>query len=123
MSNKELVLFKKDNYFSLGVFEAASKILSQNYRNEIDLEDRVSIFISDFDMINALIFEKYIDMCKFSDLPSASEALVLADISITRIRQNQEWTLLSNFKYLSLYAAFFSTKEVNLYPRFSIYFI
>lgn len=116
--SSQLMQFSKDIIVTMGAFEAVSNLLFEKFRLDVPLTERISLFFSDFDLCNAMIAENYIDICKFEDIAEAADALSHADVAITRTKQQQEWSLLSEFAYFSLYAASFTLNSQKLWPRF-----
>ncbi|OMJ89869.1 hypothetical protein SteCoe_7853 [Stentor coeruleus] len=116
--NTQLMEFNKDIIVTMGSFEAVSNLLFEKFRLDVDITERISLFFSDFELINAMIAENYIDICNLKDITNAADALTLADVAITRTRQQQDWSLLSEFAYFSLYAASFTSNKEKVWPRF-----
>ena len=118
MSKRNSVFsFTKDKTVSLSPSEAAALIMDSSKAKKYSLSEKVSLAFIDTDLISGLIFENYTEVCNGSDLSEAADALALSDIVNTRIRKEQNWSLLPDFVHLSLLAASFSETS-GCWPAF-----
>lgn len=101
--NETFFEYRKDQTVSLSAFEAAGVLLDSQKSLNYSLTEKVSLVLTDFDLISGMITENYTEILNFSDLSDAADALALSDLIITKIRTDQEWTLLPDFAYLSLF--------------------
>ena len=107
----------KDVMVSMNAFETVASFLSPSRSMKIELEHKVSMLLADYDFISMLIVENYVDVVRFEDLAEASESLVLSDLLMSKIKKEQEWTLLPDFAFACLYPACLSGTD-GLFPKF-----
>lgn len=122
----------KDKTNSLNVFEISDWIINdkidpydKNYLNK-KLDNKISLFLSDYDMVSSFIIENYINFCTpmdqdiqdsprsletLKEISKASETLAYSDTVHTKIYKDQDWSLLLDFASLNLYAASFSVQS------------
>ena len=120
---------RKDPQVMITNFDAAHKLLNcgevpleprfPKFRNKLDL------FFIDYEMIPLLIQDSYLgsfqDRKSLDDLETMAEAadmISLGDQMSTRIRRDQNWSLLPNFGTFSSVAPCLLIKGRSLYPAF-----
>lgn len=92
---------KKDISVSSSNFEAASAILS---RKQIPYQDKVDLFFVDYDLIPMLVQENYLSALQDDALEAMAQAadnIALGDIVLTKVKSQNEWSLLPVYAHLS----------------------
>lgn len=93
---------QKDSSVTMNPFETLHTLMSTSKSYNFSLEEKVSIFLEDYDFLMLLLTENYLEAVPKKDMAEASNALAFADIIMNKIKQEQEWTLLVDYAYMSL---------------------
>ena len=109
--------FTKDSIVALSGFEAANILFDENKQKTLELDEKLALFISDYELISGFVIENYPDFVNLSGLSEAADALALSDCTMKRIKTGQEWTLLPDFVYSNLLTTSFSNAS-GIWPQF-----
>jgi DNA polymerase III delta prime subunit len=92
-------LTKKDISVSTSNFEAASALLS---KKALTYQEKVDLFFVDYDLIPMLVQENYLTgQTELDRMAEAADQIALGDIVLTRVKSQNEWSLLPIFAQLS----------------------
>lgn len=85
----------KDRSVCLSSFEAASELFN---KRKSKYDTKIDLVLIDHDFIPNLIQENYIDqMEEISDISESADSIAFSDTIITKIRTNQNWSLLQDY--------------------------
>ena len=102
---------QKDSSVTMNSFETLHHLLSGTKSGSFSLEEKVSIFLEDYDFLMLLLTENYLEVVQMEDMVEASISLAFADIIMNKIKQEQEWTLLVDYAHMSLLCMSFSNEK------------
>jgi DNA polymerase III delta prime subunit len=102
---------EKDAIVSMNSFEVVQNLMSQFRARKFSLNDKVSMFLEDYDFASMLVVENYVNNVPINDLGNSAENLAFSDTVLTRIRQQQEWTLLPDFANSQLLTMSYSVED------------
>jgi DNA polymerase III delta prime subunit len=92
-------LNKKDISVSTSNFEAAAALLS---KKAFPYQEKVDLFFVDYDLIPMLVQENYLTgQTELDRMAEAADQIALGDVVLTRVKSQNEWSLLPMFAQLS----------------------